>query len=81
MDPGSVAPCSAHDILGGFGKVDISQILKDLSRQNKDTWIFLQNGLLSLKAILRHKGCSKSFFFNNCVEACWRGSMLARQHF
>ena len=53
MDSGSVAPCSAHDINGGFAKEDISLILKFIARERGIDWGFLQNGLLNMHCILR----------------------------
>jgi hypothetical protein len=55
MEPGSIAPCSAHDFQGGIAKAEIGEIFKYLVRKKHLNWTFLQNGLKALRAILRHE--------------------------
>jgi len=52
---GRLAPCTAHDVQGGFGKSDISLLLLQISNCKPLSWNFLQNGLLRLKGILKYE--------------------------
>jgi len=53
MDQGSLAPCVAHDLQGGFAKEDISAILKMLVDGGAFEWSFISDGLSKLGKILR----------------------------
>jgi hypothetical protein len=55
MEPGCIAPCSAHDFQGGIAKLEISEILKYFSRRHLLNWTFIQNSLKSLGGILRYE--------------------------
>jgi hypothetical protein len=53
MSPGSLAPCIAHDVNGGFFRNDISAIFLDLSQRGDMNWKSIQSGLLELNSLLR----------------------------
>ncbi len=56
LAPGSLAPCIALDVNGGFFRVDISSIFLDFSSQGSKghmNWQSIQSGLLELNSILR----------------------------
>ena len=52
LEPGSLAPCSAHDFQGGVAKSDISYVLKDLANRKLVDWDFFQSGLKDLRKTL-----------------------------
>jgi len=53
LQPGSLAPCMAHDLNGGIFKTDISLILSEFSSEGHMSWASIQNCLTKLRAILR----------------------------
>ncbi len=55
LDQGRLAPCIAHDLQGGFAKLDIVDILLDLSTQQGVCWTTLQDGISDLRNILKYE--------------------------
>lgn len=53
--PGRLAPCLAHDLMSGFVKRDISDILLSMSLSSPMSWKFYQEGLYDLKRLLSHE--------------------------
>jgi len=55
MEPGRLAPCIAHDVDGGVGKVDLALILYQISYDKFIVWDNLKIMLNGLRKILTGK--------------------------